>query len=101
MLIAVHPVLLHLPLEPLRGSHCQAIQGGAKGFSYPLHTIEGSYLGQHVRGVAALASAHFQIPALPQARQQQVKQEQVALPAQQALAKLDQHRVIKARVAEL
>src|SRR5947209_153157 len=53
-----------------------------------------------MRGVAALASARFEIASLPQPAEQQVKEEQVLLPAEQALPKLDQHRVIKAGVAQ-
>jgi hypothetical protein len=49
--------------------------------------------------VTALSSTTFQIPSLPQPREQQVKEEQVLLPTQQSLPKLDQHCMIKAGIA--
>jgi hypothetical protein len=70
-------------------------------FLPPPDAIEPANLGQHMRRVTALSSAHLQIPFLPQPCQQQIKEQQVALPAEQSLPKLDQHRVIKARVAWL
>lgn len=98
--VSVSPVLLHLPGEPLRSRYGPRVQGRPKGFPYRFHAIERADLREHMGRVTPLAPACFDIAPFPQPCEQQIKDPLLLVPSHQALPKLDQPTVIKARIIE-